>query len=146
MKKTLEVITRSAAETKKVGKVLGRNLGAGDVVALQGDLGSGKTTLVKGIAMGLGVRSEKLVSSPTYILIHEYRGRKKIYHLDWYRLRSVKGLDAEFAEECFASDGVTLVEWPERGGTILPKRSLRVRLSHRGDTTRCLRITFPEKR
>ena len=137
-------VSQSAAQTIKIGRTLGRSLKAGDVVALQGKLGAGKTTLVKGIAKGLGLSSAKLVSSPTYALIHEYQGRKKIYHLDWYRLNRVKGADAEFARECFGSDGVTLVEWPERGIRLLPKGAVRVRILHQGPSARRIQITFPE--
>ena len=143
IKKTF-FVSHSAAQTIRIGRIFGRSLKAGDVVALQGKLGAGKTTLVKGIAKGLGLSSAKLVSSPTYALIHEYQGQKKIYHLDWYRLNHVKGADAEFARECFDSDGVTLVEWPERGAKLLPKGTVRVRISHQGPSTRRLQVVFPE--
>ena len=145
MKKILTFMTRSALETKKAGKTLANYLKAGDVVALHGPLGAGKTTLVKGIAVSLGVHSEKQVSSPTYVLIHEYQGRKKIYHLDWYRLKTVKDSDAEFAAECFESDGITLIEWPERGKGLLPKRTVTVHMTHQGPTTRRIRIALPAK-
>ena len=144
--RTRLLTTHSSAETQKVGKELAKRLVSGDVVALRGPLGAGKTTLVKGIAKGLGLRSAKLVSSPTYVLIHEYQGRKKIYHLDWYRLKTVRNSDAEFAEECFDSDGVTLIEWPERGKQLLPKRTTHVTLHHKGPTQRQIRIVQPVKK
>ena len=142
MSASLSLTTNSAAETKRIGKTLGKYLKAGDVVALQGQLGSGKTTLVKGIVKGLGVRSEKQVSSPTYVLIHEYEGREKIFHLDWYRLKKVEGPDAELAGECFASAAVTLVEWPERGKALLPSGALRVGILHRGPKRRTLNFSL----
>ena len=138
-------VSRSVAQTKKIGADLAKKLKKSDVVALRGELGAGKTTLVKGIAKGLGVRSEKLVSSPTYVLIHEYKGRDKVYHLDWYRLKAVQDSDAEFARECFDSDGVTLVEWPERGKKLLPKRAVRILISHEGPTARRIEMVFPKK-
>ena len=143
MKKTLNVTTDSPASTKKVGRLLAKFLGPGRVLALSGELGSGKTTLVKGIAKGLGVSSESAVSSPTYTLIHEYQGRQKIYHLDWYRLPFVSGPDAEFAEECFSSPAVTVIEWPERGKRSLPKDAWKISIEHQGPAKRLFRFTFP---
>ena len=139
----LERTTHSPAETKRMGRSFGKYLKGGDVVALQGELGSGKTTFVKGIARGLGLPAEKKVSSPTYVLIHEYPARKKVYHLDWYRIKKVRGLDAELARECFFSDGVTLIEWPERGKDILPSGALRVGIAHGGPTRRRFFFSFP---
>ena len=142
MSARLELTTRSAAQTKKVGRVLGKFLRSGDVVALRGELGAGKTTLVKGIAKGLGVPDERAVASPTFVLMHEYAGRESVHHLDWYRLSAVRGADAELAEECFA-EGVTLIEWPERGRALLPRDAWQVRILHRGPSTRRLSFSFP---
>ena len=133
-------LSHSAVETKKIGRELAGHLKAGDVVALYGELGAGKTTLVKGIAIGLGVKSQAEVLSPTFTVIHEYKGRLTIYHLDWYRLKKVAGVDEALAGECFDSKGVTLVEWPERGESLLPKSALRVYVRHRGPTTRLVEI------
>ncbi len=134
-------VSNSPSETKKIGGGIGRLLRENDVVALEGDLGSGKTTLVKGIAKGLGVSSEREVASPSFILIHEYQARKKIYHIDWYRLKSVQGMDALLAEECFRSQGVALVEWADRGKTILPSERILIRLKHRGPVTRAITVS-----
>lgn len=135
-------VSRSAEETKKIGRELGKLLRAGDVVALVGELGSGKTTLVKGMAQGLEVPSggEKVLS-PSFVLVHEYQGREKLYHLDWYRLSSVRGVDAGLSEECFDSEAVTVVEWADRGKEILPPERLEIRLEHHGEESRMLRIT-----
>lgn len=140
MTSTLKIITGSAADTKKAGQALGRCLKPRDVVALSGQLGAGKTTFVKGVAKGLGVRSEKDVSSPTFVLIHEYKGRVPVYHLDWYRLDKVAGADAALAEECFEDEAVTLVEWPERGKGVMPGKRIDVKISHRGPRSREIRI------
>ena len=137
--------SHSSAETKKIGNSIGRLLKAGDVVTLRGELGAGKTTLVKGMGRGLGI-GEKEVASPTYVLIHEYAGREKIFHIDWYRLETVEDADELFAEECFSSKAVTLVEWPERGKKILPKERFEIELSHEGANSRLIRIVPKGKR
>lgn len=133
-------VSHSKTETAGFGRLFARSLIAGDVVALYGELGAGKTTFVKGVAEGLGVRGSQTVSSPTFVVIHEYAGKLKIYHLDWYRLKKVAGVDASLAEECFYSDGVTLVEWPERGEKLLPKKHWTVHLYHQNPTTRRIEV------
>lgn len=137
----MEWLSHSAKGTKDIGRKIGRFLRNGDVVALFGDLGAGKTTLVKGIAKGLGVKKESRVASPTFVLIHEYKGRHKIFHMDWYRLDSLKGFDRELAEECFASQAITLIEWADRGKKILPKEYLRIDLEHSGPRVRRIRLS-----
>ncbi len=136
----LKFQSHSASETKKIARDLGRRLNSGDVVALRGELGAGKTTFAKGLAKALGVRSENEVASPTFVVIHEYEGRLPLYHLDWYRLKKVEGADRNLAEECFAGGGVTLVEWPERGTKLLPKQRIEVNLLHAGANARAIEI------
>lgn len=133
--------TSSPGETQGIGKRIGRLLKAGDVVALEGVLGAGKTTLVKGIAQGLEVKDKAEVVSPTFVLIHEYEAREKIYHMDWYRLAKVEGQDELLAQECFDSRAVTLVEWADRGRNILPKNHIRICLKYRGPEKRIIEIT-----
>ena len=125
---TNSVSTTSAAQTTRLGVKLGRALKCGDILALSGELGAGKTTLVKGIVRGLGAKDG--VTSPTFTLIHEYHGREKIYHLDWYRLKKVEKMDQQMAEECFSDQAVTLVEWPERGKKFLPKNLIHIQITH----------------
>ncbi len=137
--------SQSPKETKKIGRRIGLLLKSGDVVALTGDLGAGKTTLVKGIAKGLEVFGEDEVVSPSFVLIHEYEGREKIYHIDWYRLKSIEGADALLADECFKSGGVTLVEWAERGKNILPSEHVRVHLQHKGPQWRTIQVSVKGK-
>lgn len=122
--------SHSAEETEKFGEQLGQKLKAGDVVTLSGELGSGKTTLVKGIAKGLGVSSRLEVSSPTFVLIHEYQGREKVYHMDWYRLKKLEGEDRFLAAECFEDQAVTLIEWPDRGKNLIPREYVEIKLKH----------------
>ena len=135
--------TLSAGQTRDLGESFGRSLKPGDVVALEGDLGAGKTTFVKGAAEGLGIKNPDDVSSPTFTMIHEYKGRIKIYHLDWYRLSVVRGQDALLSEECFSKDAVTFVEWPQRGRNLLPQGHLRVRIRHEGGDQRMVEIEKP---
>lgn len=137
----LKLESKSPLKTKKIGFQIGRLLKAGNVVALRGELGAGKTTMAKGIALGLGVADEAQVSSPSFVLIHEYQGREKIYHIDWYRLSEVKGADEALANECFDSRAVTLVEWPQRGKDVFPKEHLEVRILHKNEKTRDIEIS-----
>lgn len=135
----LKIISPSAGSTKAIGRSIGRSLLAGHVVCLSGELGAGKTTLVKGIAEGLGAKSSD-VGSPTFVLTHEYKGREKIYHLDWYRLDRLEGDDAAEAAERLNDAAVSLVEWPERGKTVLPKQRIEILLKHAGGDKRTLSI------
>jgi tRNA threonylcarbamoyladenosine biosynthesis protein TsaE len=125
---------RDESETIGLGEVVGRTLKAGDVVLLYGELGSGKTTFVRGLAWAAGWKGR--VSSPTFALAHVYRGRKlTVHHLDLYRLKdgdlSELGLDELFADP----RGVVVVEWPQ-GSYPWPKRRVDVRLSHLGSGRR----------
>ena len=139
--------SNSASETKALGKRIGRFLKAGDVVALMGELGTGKTTLVKGIAQGLRVpRADEAVVSPTFALINEYEGREKVTHMDWYRLESVKGADRQMALEYFDSPAVTLVEWADKAKEILPDERLEIRLKHAGGNRRVLNLSAKGER
>lgn len=130
----------SAAQTKRYGRKLGALLCAGDVVALSGPLGAGKTTFTKGLSVGLGVADESDVASPTFVLVHEYAGREKIYHLDWYRLDRMGELDERLASECFGPGGIAIVEWPEKGAGSLPNEHLRVEFKHLGGACRSIRV------
>ena len=111
-------------DTIRTGEAIVRILKAGDVVALAGDLGAGKTTLTKGIARALGVQEE--VTSPTFCIVSEYEGTLPLRHIDLYRLSGVEDFDDIGGEELFWRDGVCVVEWSERIETSLPKNALRV--------------------
>ena len=110
--------TRGPAQTQALGCRLGRTLAPGDTLALCGDLGSGKTTLVQGLARGLGVR--EVVTSPTFVLVREYAGRLPVYHLDLFRLDRVVDLETIGYDEYLAGQGVTLIEWAQRMREALP--------------------------
>jgi tRNA threonylcarbamoyladenosine biosynthesis protein TsaE len=119
------VKTESVEETRALGRRLGAALEAGDVIGLEGDLGTGKTELVKGIAEALGVTSG--VHSPTFVLHHQYRGRLPIEHYDLYRLEGLAWLDTGLDEP--APDAVTLIEWPERAGALEGWATILIRLT-----------------
>lgn len=102
----------SPSQTAALGCGLGRVLKPGDIICLEGDLGAGKTCLARGIARGLGV-DEASVSSPTFVLAQEYRGRVKVYHLDLYRLTSSDEVEEAGLDEYIWGEGVAIIEWPE---------------------------------
>ncbi|RMF66069.1 MAG: tRNA (adenosine(37)-N6)-threonylcarbamoyltransferase complex ATPase subunit type 1 TsaE [Calditrichaeota bacterium] len=122
------IVTNSPAETFAVGRNLARSLHAGSVVALFGELGSGKTTLIQGIASGLGVRQP--VSSPSFTLINEYAGRLPIYHFDFYRIKRVQDAWELVLDDYFYGEGVCLLEWADRIRPLLPERRADVYIKH----------------
>ncbi len=114
-------ITHSPEETMLLAKDIGSNANPGDIYALTGDLGSGKTTFMKGFAQGAGVHNTDEVKSPTFVLMHVYEGRVPIYHFDLYRLDELKDMSAINLEE-FMGDrgGISCIEWAEKAEKILP--------------------------
>jgi len=133
------VETRSLEETLEFGGRLARELRRGDVIALSGELGAGKTALVKGIARGLGIAVE--VTSPTFTLIHEYSGgRLALYHIDLYRIDSVPQALAIGIEDYLNGTGVTVIEWAERIASLLPPHSTRIRIESLGENTRRIEV------
>lgn len=120
--------TRSAKETIALGKRVGKLLQAGDVVALIGRLGSGKTTLTQGLARGLGVKKGDYVTSPSFALIKEHQGRLPLYHIDLYRINNLKDIYGLGYEEYFSGEGVTVIEWAERMKKLLPEEVLVIKL------------------
>lgn len=124
------------AATQAFGRRLGQRFGPGTVVALVGELGAGKTHLVRAIAEGLGIADSRIVTSPTFVLVQEYPARLPIYHFDAYRLNA----ESEFADlgihEYFESDGVCLIEWADRVSGCLPAEHLRITLQATGETAR----------
>ena len=137
----IEVFSHSDHETKGMGKRIGRLLEAGDVVCLYGELGSGKTTLTKGLAKGLGVQSEDVVRSPSFVLIHRYQGRVPVDHVDLFRLDVPGSLDDVGVRDLLGGDGVVIVEWAERLGDLLPRERLDITL-HYSDEVDTRQITL----
>ena len=129
------VNSRGPADTVAFGRELAARLSAGDVVALLGELGAGKTCLVKGIAQGLGIRRE--ITSPTFTLIQEHtEGRLPLYHVDLYRLATTEQAVAIGIEDYLEGQGVTVIEWAEKIESLLPERTIRVRLEILGAALR----------
>ena len=118
--------TASGGETVELGQRLGKALKSGDVVALAGELGSGKTWFTKGIALGLEVPSNTVVTSPSFSLINEYQGRCPLFHMDAYRLEQVSDFFSVGLEEYFYQGGVVVLEWADRWPEILPDWKLQV--------------------
>ncbi|MGI5916809.1 MAG: tRNA (adenosine(37)-N6)-threonylcarbamoyltransferase complex ATPase subunit type 1 TsaE [Anaerolineae bacterium] len=136
---SFDMITHSPAQTSAIGERLGRLLRSGDVVCMQGDLGTGKTCLTQGIGKGLGV--EGIISSPTFVYINEYAPSGSgpyMYHVDLYRIRDYCDALSLGLEEYMYGDGVTVIEWAERAIEIIPDERLWIRLSYLEYTKRSL--------
>jgi tRNA threonylcarbamoyladenosine biosynthesis protein TsaE len=137
------VESHSAPETLDIGRRIGRAAGRGTVIGLEGALGAGKTTLVKGIAEALGVREP--VTSPTFTIVSEYpctlAGQPAVlHHVDLYRITTKQDLEDLGLEEILAGPGVAVVEWSEKAQAFLPDNTVRVRFTIEGDGRRTLRI------
>jgi tRNA threonylcarbamoyladenosine biosynthesis protein TsaE len=133
-----DLVTGSPDETERAGEALARRLGPGDVVALAGPLGAGKTCFIRGLARGLGVT--QTVTSPTFVLVNHYRGRLPVYHIDAYRIESLtEVLDLGF-DEYVSGDGVTLIEWADRLRPLVPPETIWVAISGVGDEPRRISI------
>jgi tRNA threonylcarbamoyladenosine biosynthesis protein TsaE len=143
---TEEVITHSAEETALWGREFAKRLQPPVLVLLTGDLGSGKTTLSKGIVAGLGAASEDEVTSPTFTLVHVYGATEaaKVYHADLYRIENFHDFETLGLEDVFAKPAVVILEWSERFPLPSPWPQLRLRLEHLGGDAR--RITVDAQR
>lgn len=134
-----DIITCSAEETTQWGREFARRLKAPVLVLLTGDLGTGKTTLTKGLVSGLGAASENDVTSPTFALVHVYGKEAKVYHADLYRIESFHDFETLGLEDLFASPAVAILEWSEKFPLQSSWPQIRVRLEHLGGDKR--RIT-----
>ncbi len=126
-----EFVTQSPEETEALGEKIAKKLNGGEVLALFGEMGAGKTALTRGIARGLGVESG--VSSPTFALVHEYRGRLPVYHFDMYRIEGWADLYSTGFFDYLGSGGVLIVEWSENIENALPEDAVRIHL-RQGET------------
>jgi tRNA threonylcarbamoyladenosine biosynthesis protein TsaE len=133
--------TRSASETARIGKTIGTRLLPGDVIALVGELGAGKTQFIKGLAAGVGVGNSTYVSSPSFTLIHEYPGETPFYHIDLFRLGREKEAEELGLEVYFQGSGVTAIEWADRIPSLLPEEILFVSIAYIDKNIRTLEIT-----
>jgi len=136
----MRTASNSPEQTRELGEKLGRLLSRGNVVALVGELGAGKTVLAQGLARGLGVGPDEYVSSPSFALVNQYRGRVPIYHLDIYRLGGEAEMVALGYEDYFEPDGVTIIEWADKVGELLPERYLLIKIKIIDKNTRDLDV------
>jgi tRNA threonylcarbamoyladenosine biosynthesis protein TsaE len=140
----VSLISNSEEETMLSAERLARQLKAGDIVLLQGELGSGKTTFVKGLARAFKVPFRN-VNSPTFVLMHYYKGKLPIYHFDLYRLENPEAIDTLDFDDYFYGEGISVIEWPERLGEHKPLQYYLVEFKHKGESKRQICISYPSK-
>lgn len=136
-----EIVTHSSEETTKWGREFAKGLAAPMVVLLTGDLGSGKTTLTKGIVAGLGAATEDEVTSPTFTLVHVYGKAARVYHADLYRIESIHDFETLGLEDVFAKPAIVILEWSERFPLQSPWPQVRIRLEHLGGDSRRISVS-----
>ena len=135
-------ITESAEETERLGIEIGKRAVYGDVIALRGELGSGKTALTRGIAEGLGITEE--ITSPTFSLMEIHEGEKILYHFDLYRIEDDREFNNLCFEEYWENDGVSVIEWAERAGSRLPERRIDINIDYISSTERRITVEYPD--
>ncbi|HEY7615263.1 MAG TPA: tRNA (adenosine(37)-N6)-threonylcarbamoyltransferase complex ATPase subunit type 1 TsaE [Terriglobales bacterium] len=139
---TREFTTHSAEETVELGRRLAGMLTPPRIVVLRGDLGSGKTTLVKGIAEGFEAAAQEDVTSPTFTLVHEYRGPKaNVYHIDLYRVDTARELETLGIDDLISENSVLLIEWGEKFARFERERDIEIRLERLGENDRRVRVS-----
>jgi tRNA threonylcarbamoyladenosine biosynthesis protein TsaE len=137
----LTLISNSPEQTVELGRRIGRQLRGGEVCAIYGPLGSGKTHLIKGIAAGAGAEDLRNVTSPTFVLVNQYEGRFDIYHIDAYRLDSIAEFERLGFDDFCYPQSVVLIEWADKIEPAIRRVDvIRVELAHRGEHTRSIRI------
>jgi tRNA threonylcarbamoyladenosine biosynthesis protein TsaE len=137
-----EVTTHSAEETTAFGRTLAEILAPPKLVLLRGDLGAGKTTLIKGIAAGLKAAAEDDVTSPTFTLVHEYRGpHANLFHIDLYRVDTPRQLETLGLDDLVGEDNILLIEWGEKFPRIVRERDIEITLERVGENDRKIQVT-----
>jgi tRNA threonylcarbamoyladenosine biosynthesis protein TsaE len=137
----IKVQSLDSEDTFRIGAIIGARADKGDIIALIGDLGTGKTRLTQGIAAGLEVPAAYPITSPTFTLINEYPGRYVLYHFDIYRLEGSRDLEDMGYEDYFYGDGVVVIEWAERIRDILPEGVLFINITYLSEHKRELIVT-----
>ena len=137
----LKLLSRNPEETFLIGKIIGNSLSEKNVVALVGDLGTGKTCLTRGIARGLGVSDEYQITSPSFTLINEYQGRMMLYHFDLFRLSRASEMDEMGYDEYLFGQGVSVIEWADKAENMLPDDTLFVSISYTDENERSIIIS-----
>jgi len=146
MGKKVVIQTHRASETVRIGKSIGSRLLPGDVVALVGELGAGKTQFIKGLAAGVGIGKPAYISSPSFKLINEYPGKITLYHIDLFRLEGEKEAEELGLEDYFQGRGITAIEWADKISSLLPEEILWIEIHYTGENTRSLEISGKGKR
>jgi tRNA threonylcarbamoyladenosine biosynthesis protein TsaE len=139
-KNSIQIITCSANETFAFARGIGERLKEGDILALSGELGSGKTCFTGGLARGLGVTEDYQITSPTFTLINEYPAKHKLYHFDVYRLNDYSDLEDLGYEEYFAGRGVVVIEWAEKIAEIIPENAIFIKFEYIDENKRKIEI------
>jgi tRNA threonylcarbamoyladenosine biosynthesis protein TsaE len=134
--KSLEIVSNSAEQTRKIGMKLGKLAASGDVILLVGPLGAGKTCLTQGIAHGLGIH--EYTASPTFVLVREYQGKLPLYHIDLYRLDRIEEVTQLGLDDYLYGNGVCVVEWADKGLSVLPEEHLLIEMQIVSPTKRKL--------
>ncbi|MBE0416081.1 MAG: tRNA (adenosine(37)-N6)-threonylcarbamoyltransferase complex ATPase subunit type 1 TsaE, partial [Dehalococcoidia bacterium] len=134
----MNLVSGSPEETQRLGEELGRLAEPGDLFLLMGSLGTGKTCLTQGIAWGLGI--EGYATSPSFVVINQYRGRLPLYHIDLYRLDRIEEVIELGLEDYLYGEGVSVVEWAEKAIAVLPKEHLLIEMGFLSDTSRNLAL------
>ncbi len=127
--KTVTITSHTPRQTEEIGSLLGSMLATGDIIALCGELGTGKTTLVRGMARGIGLEEEE-VASPSFTLVNEYEGPLRLFHIDLYRLADARELIAIDYEEYLTADGAVVIEWADRIPQAIPAEALWIMLRY----------------
>lgn len=137
----LEITTHSAEETIAFGRTLAELLAPPKLVLLRGDLGTGKTTLVKGVSAAFEAAAEDDVTSPTFTLVHEYRGpRANLYHIDLYRIDTPRELETLALDDLRSEDSVLLIEWGEKFAGLVAERDVEISFERKGEMERTIRV------
>jgi tRNA threonylcarbamoyladenosine biosynthesis protein TsaE len=132
-------ISNSPAETETIGRQLAEDIGVGSILALKGDLGSGKTVFVKGLVAGLGSRAD--VTSPTFTILHEYRGgRVPVYHFDFFRLEDRQSIARLGVDDYFFGDGVSVIEWADRFPELIPQQARSILFEIKSENQRAITL------
>ncbi len=144
--KFVRVLSRSSAQTQSWGRKLGRLLGGGEIIGLTGELGSGKTCFVRGLAQGVDVDKGAWVRSPSFTLINEYDGRVPLFHVDLYRISSMREMEELSLRELLYSEGVSVIEWFERLPEDEVEEYLQINFDHEDGNKRQLTFTAHGRR
>ncbi len=139
---TTEIITHSEQETLDLAKKFGQNAKKGTVFALDGELGTGKTIIAKGIAKGMGIEAD--ITSPTFLMLEIYDSELPLYHFDLYRIDKAEELDELNFEEYWEGEGVSVIEWAGKAGGRIPAKAIKIKLDWITDTERRIVIEYPD--